>query len=204
MTLTAGAAVDRSVIGRLEGQLCLAAAVRTDSREVLAGSLAAVFLGVPASLASLRFVHEAFFGVESLLTGGEYKFFAAFLADQGLINKLVVIYRVVVFILEHCVYPLLSDKDLFLPLAGFSPASAPASCPDWTKGTYQPDCRKPQCSRKLSRSLRLERNSAFSTDFLSVPSRSAICPAVSPEMNSIQTLRSAGERIASIFRQRSA
>ena len=80
MLLEAGAAVDRSVIGRLEGQLCLASAIRANRSEVLARCFAAVFLCVAASLASLRLVHEPFFGVEFLLTCGEYEFFAAILA----------------------------------------------------------------------------------------------------------------------------
>ena len=79
--LKASAAINRSVVRGLEGDLCLSAAVCAYSSEVLARSLACVFLRVTACLASLGLVHKAFFVVESLLAGGEYELVAAIFAD---------------------------------------------------------------------------------------------------------------------------
>ena len=77
------AAVNRSVAGRLESKLRLAAALAAGSDEILTlASLSILFL-VAASLAALRLVLEALFSVESLLAGGEYELLSAISAGQG-------------------------------------------------------------------------------------------------------------------------
>ena len=86
--LEALAAVDGTIVVRLEGNLALLAAVGAGSVEHLAGgSLAALSLaGVAAITASLGLVGEALLGVELLLAGGENEFASAILADNGLVS----------------------------------------------------------------------------------------------------------------------
>ena len=90
--LEALAAVDGTVVVRLEGNLALLAAVGAGSVEHLAGgSLTALSLtGVAAITASLRLVGEALLGVELLLAGGENEFASAILADNGLVSVHVI------------------------------------------------------------------------------------------------------------------
>ena len=77
------AAVNRSVAGRLESKLRLAATLATSSDEVLTlASLSILFL-VAASLAALGLVLEALFSIESLLAGGEYELLSAISAGEG-------------------------------------------------------------------------------------------------------------------------
>ena len=86
--LEALAAVDGTVVVRLERNLALLAAVGAGSVEHLAGrSLTALSLaGVAAITASLGLVGEALLGVELLLAGGENEFASAILADNGLVS----------------------------------------------------------------------------------------------------------------------
>jgi hypothetical protein len=50
-----------------------------------------ILASVTASFAALRLVHEAFFSIEFLLTGGEHEFGSAFFADKS-------------FVFVHCFY----------------------------------------------------------------------------------------------------
>jgi hypothetical protein len=86
--LEALAAVDGTVVVRLERNLALLTAVGAGSVEHLAGgSLTALSLtGVAAITASLGLVGEALLGVELLLAGGENEFASAILADNGLVS----------------------------------------------------------------------------------------------------------------------
>jgi len=91
--LEALAAVDGTVVVRLEGNLALLAAVGANSVEHLAcGSLltALSLAGVAAITASLGLVGEALLGVELLLAGGENEFASAILADNGLVSVHVI------------------------------------------------------------------------------------------------------------------
>lgn len=81
--LEALAAVNGSVAGRLECKLCLAAALRAGSDEILTLASLGVLLFVSASLAALGLVLKAFFSVELLLTRCEYKFLSAISACEG-------------------------------------------------------------------------------------------------------------------------
>jgi uncharacterized membrane protein len=101
--LKASRAIYGSVVGGLEGDLCLSAAVCAYSSEILTRSLAGVLLGIAASLASLRLVQKALLGIESLLACGENKLVAAILANKGFINVLFVFnfYCCGGFVLEH-------------------------------------------------------------------------------------------------------
>ena len=76
----AGAAVHGTVALGLEGHLGLAAALGTDSGEVLTGTTGCVLASVAAGLAALGLVLEAALSVELLLTGGEHKLVAALFA----------------------------------------------------------------------------------------------------------------------------
>ena len=84
--LKACAAVNRSVVGGLEVQLCFAAAFCAGCDEILTLGLACVLLSIAASLAALGLVHKAFFLVECLLAGCEYEFIAAIFANQRFVN----------------------------------------------------------------------------------------------------------------------
>ena len=75
------AAIDGTIGLGLEGNLCLAAAGSTSGSEILSGTAGCIFAGVTAGLAALRLVLEATFCIELLLTGGEHKFCATFLAN---------------------------------------------------------------------------------------------------------------------------
>jgi hypothetical protein len=99
--LEASAAVNGTIVGGLEGDLCLAAAISANSREILTGCSSCVLLGIAASLASLRFVLESLLGIESLFACGEHEFIATVLADQSLVDKLLFFYCADVFVLEH-------------------------------------------------------------------------------------------------------
>ena len=90
--LEALAAVDGTVVVRLERNLALLTAVGAGSVEHLAGrSLTALSLtGVAAITASLGLVGEALLGVELLLAGGENEFASAILADNGLVSVHVI------------------------------------------------------------------------------------------------------------------
>lgn len=79
------AAVNRTVCLRLEGNFGFAAAGRAGSSEHFSRAGAAVFTGIAAGLASLRFVLEAFLSVEVLFARGEDKFCAAVFANEGLV-----------------------------------------------------------------------------------------------------------------------
>ena len=61
------AAVNGSVAGRLECQLCLAAALRAGCDEVLTLASLCVLLFVAASLAAHRLIFKAHFSIELLL-----------------------------------------------------------------------------------------------------------------------------------------
>jgi hypothetical protein len=91
--LEALAAVDGTVVVRLEGNLALLAAVGADSVEHLTGGslLTALCLaGIAAITASLGLVGKALLGVELLLAGGENEFASAILADNGLVSVHVI------------------------------------------------------------------------------------------------------------------
>jgi hypothetical protein len=76
-------AVNGSVAGGLEGQLCLAAALTAGSDKVLALASLRVFLLIAAGLAALGLILESLFSVELLLTRCEYKFLTAISAGKG-------------------------------------------------------------------------------------------------------------------------
>jgi len=87
MLVEAVAAVDRTLILRLEGDLSLLAALRADDLVHLA-LLAAVTIAatlVAAVAATGRLVLKTLLGVEFLLTGGEDELLATFLAYQRLV-----------------------------------------------------------------------------------------------------------------------
>ena len=79
------AAIDRTVGLGLKGNTSLAAAGSAGRGEVLSGATSGVLAGVAAGLAALRLVLEASLCVEFLLTSGESKLLATFLADQSLV-----------------------------------------------------------------------------------------------------------------------
>ena len=79
------AAVYRSVVGRLEGNLRNTTATCTSSLVHLALGLTACLSLVTAALASLGLVLEALLCIELLLTCGEHELAAAVLAFQSLV-----------------------------------------------------------------------------------------------------------------------
>ena len=88
MLAEALAAVDRTVILRLERDFCLFAAIGTDDLEHLAfATLAATTALVAAIAAALRLVFKALLCVEFLFTCGENKFLAAILTCESLVLK---------------------------------------------------------------------------------------------------------------------
>jgi hypothetical protein len=106
LSLEALAAINGSVAGGLECELCLTAALATGSDKVLTlASLSILFL-VAASLAALGLILEALFSVESLFAGCEYKLRSAISAGQGdiLVNNLFHAFNLY-FILAHCFLP---------------------------------------------------------------------------------------------------
>ena len=90
LSLEALAAINGSVAGRLERELCLTAALAASSDKVLALSSLAVLLLVAASLATLGLVLEALLSVESLFAGCKYELRSAISAGQSdvLVNNL--------------------------------------------------------------------------------------------------------------------
>ncbi len=78
------AAVNRPVITRLERNYSFLSAACANGCEHFSVSRC-VLLRIPALLAALRLVCEAFFGIEFLFTGGEYEFVSAVLAYKRLV-----------------------------------------------------------------------------------------------------------------------
>ena len=79
------AAVDRTVLARLEGNLAGLAAAGADSVEHLALTTGRILAGIAAGLAALGLVLETTAGVELLLAGGPNELLAAILAYQSLV-----------------------------------------------------------------------------------------------------------------------
>ena len=79
------AAIHGAVLTGLERHFRLFAAVSANSGVHLSFRSRCVLASIAASLAALGLVHKAFLSIELLLTGGEHKFCAAFLADQSLV-----------------------------------------------------------------------------------------------------------------------
>ena len=79
------AAINGTIIGGLEGNLCFFAAVCANSSKVFSCLLGSVLLSVSAGLASLGLVLETFLGIEFLLTCGEHKLLTTILAYQCLV-----------------------------------------------------------------------------------------------------------------------
>ena len=79
------AAVDRTVLARLEGNLAGLAAAGAGSVEHLALAAGRVLAGITAGLAALGLVLETTAGVELLLAGGPNELLAAILAYQSLV-----------------------------------------------------------------------------------------------------------------------
>ena len=75
------AAINRTVAGRLKGNLRFLTALRAYTDEHLALAAGGVLAGVAASLASLGLVFKSLGRIKFLLTGGEYKFSAAFFSN---------------------------------------------------------------------------------------------------------------------------
>lgn len=106
--LKASAAVNGSVIGRLESYSCLTATVGANSGEILTGRFAGILLCLTACLAALRLVQKAFFRVKSLFAGSENKFISTFLAYKGFVLVYLLVSNCVIFV--HCKIPRLNDK----------------------------------------------------------------------------------------------
>ena len=99
MLVEAVAAVNRTLILRLEGNLSLLAALRADHLVHLA-RLSAVTVAaalVAAITAAGRLVFKTLLGIELLLTCGESEFLATFLAYQRLVFE------------SHKIIPLLNE-----------------------------------------------------------------------------------------------
>jgi len=96
------AAVDRTVLTRLEGNSCFVATCMADSGEHLALGSASVLLCVTASLAAQRLINKALGCVEFLLASSENEFLVAVFADESL-----------VFV--HCFYLALDKDNKFCP-----------------------------------------------------------------------------------------
>ena len=79
------AAIHRTVILRLEGNLGGSTALSADGIVHHAGTAALSFLGETALTATRRLILKTFFSVEFLLTGGEHKFLATVTAHQRLV-----------------------------------------------------------------------------------------------------------------------
>jgi hypothetical protein len=79
------AAVYRSVVRGLEGNLCFLATLCTSGCKEFSGSLACVLSCVTAGFASLGLVLETAFCIEFLFTCGENEFCAAILTNQSLV-----------------------------------------------------------------------------------------------------------------------
>ena len=76
------AAINRSVVAGLEGNLSFLAATCASGGEKFSCGLAGVLLSGTAGFASQGFVLKTFFCVEFLFTCGEYEFVTAILAYQ--------------------------------------------------------------------------------------------------------------------------
>ena len=100
--LEASGTVDRSVTGRLEGDLSFTTALCADCSEVFLGCLASVLSGITASLAALRLVHKALLLVEGLFTGSEGKFVATLFADKCFVLEYFADH---LFVLVHWMLP---------------------------------------------------------------------------------------------------
>ena len=74
------AAVDRTVLARLEGNLASLAAAGADSVKHLALTAGSVLAGITAGLAALGLIGKTALGIELLLTGGEHELIATFFA----------------------------------------------------------------------------------------------------------------------------
>jgi hypothetical protein len=79
------AAVNRSVVARLERNLSFLAAARADGGKELTRRLIGVLPQIAALFAALRLVLEASLSVEFLFTRGESEIFAAFLALKNFV-----------------------------------------------------------------------------------------------------------------------
>ena len=100
------AAINGSVAGGLECQLCLAAAVTAGCDEVLTLASFSIFLLVAASLAALRLILKALLCVELLLSCREYKLLTAVSAHE---SDILVYYLFsnfyLYFVFAHCFLP---------------------------------------------------------------------------------------------------
>lgn len=87
--LVAIATIYRAVVAGRYRNFAFLAAVCTDSVVHCSGAslTAAVFTGIAAILAALRFVGKAFFSIELLLSGSKGKVLSAFGADKGFVFK---------------------------------------------------------------------------------------------------------------------
>lgn len=99
------AAVYRSVIAGLEGNLSFFTATSTSGCEKFSCGLRCVLLCVAASFASLGLILEAFFSIEFLLAGCENEFCSAIFAFQC-------------FVLVHLCLPRFVKMVLISPSAG--------------------------------------------------------------------------------------
>ena len=78
--LKASAAINGLVLTGLERNLCNPTAIIANSFKH-----GIVFLGLTASLTTLRLVHKALFSIELLLSGRKNEFLIAVLADESLV-----------------------------------------------------------------------------------------------------------------------
>jgi hypothetical protein len=79
------AAVYRAVFTRFKGDLCFFAAAGANCGVHFTLRLCGILARIAAGFASLGFVHETLGCVKFLFPGSEYKFSAAFLADESLV-----------------------------------------------------------------------------------------------------------------------
>ncbi len=106
LSFEALAAINGSVAGRLEGQLCLATALGAGRDKVLTLASFSIFLLVAASLAALRLILKALLCVELLLAYGEHELLAAISAGKG---------DVLIYYLFSSVYSYFVFAHCFLP-----------------------------------------------------------------------------------------
>ena len=79
------AAVNRSVLTRLKGNLCNSTAGIAGCFKPLTLATSCILACISASLATLGLVYKAFFGIEFLFAGCENEFVAAFLTDESFV-----------------------------------------------------------------------------------------------------------------------
>ena len=79
------AAVNRSVLTRLKGNLCNSTAGIAGCFKPLTLATGCVLACITACLATLGFVNETFLSIEFLFTGCENEFVATFLTDESLV-----------------------------------------------------------------------------------------------------------------------